>query len=494
MTKKGRSKANNKKPQGRKSKTKMKMGQPARQVSGSVGVNYSGTMQKHGSNTTRICGCDMVSDILADDTFAVSEERINPGNNSLFPRLSHLAPIFEKYKFHKLIFKYFPVAPATQIGFISFMVETDIVDAAPTDKSAFLNHYNSRRTQPWNSMALSVAKRDLHPRPQMFNREATAPTTATDQRLDDVGALYIATQTDSTTAQPVGELWVEYDVEFISPCVPSVTAEMSSEYDLEAPASAYGSNTGVLTAMQALAVSNLDNIAAFGDPASGFIDFIFSSPFQGLIDARYVRTAGATPISSDWNFSSSNLVTTSASVVEFVRAHQDPATAGYGVAMLRDEIATAGTLWNNLSDVVDLASENVARLRYQLPSYPAGATIAAIIQLLSSAKSIGHPWVPHLSETVSSNKRFKHLLRFGRFHNQGKPMKLVTSFGTFETDNQPISRPVYNKPCLAYSRCKKASASVIPVAKSPTDGNATTKQQKKFVIVEEQPIPLPLKQ
>jgi hypothetical protein len=182
---------------------------------------------------------DMVSDLWGDAEFLISTgSRVNPGNSALFPRLYQLASVFEKYRFHKLVFHYKPISAATRSGTVVMLMETDAVDAAPQDKQQMLNHINSVRTTPWAPVSLSIKQPDLHPRPQMFIRLPNTPTTDTDRRLDDLGVLYLAQNVDSGTPIAIGELWVEYDLEFISPCTHSEAAA-STIYVKSAPSDIY---------------------------------------------------------------------------------------------------------------------------------------------------------------------------------------------------------------------------------------------------------------
>jgi hypothetical protein len=131
----------------------------------------------------------------------------------LFVWLAQIAVNYDKYKFRRLRFCYETESATSQAGSVVLVIDPDVLDAAPLSKHGALSYEMKTRTAPWQPCCLDfdiarAAQRDL-----MFVRGGAVPTGA-DQRLYDLGNLFVGTQNCSGST---GELWVEYEVELHAP-------------------------------------------------------------------------------------------------------------------------------------------------------------------------------------------------------------------------------------------------------------------------------------
>jgi len=170
-------------------------------------------MSAKGQNTI-VHHREYITDISSSVLFSVvSQYSINPGISLSFPWLSQVAQRFEKYRFKKLRYTYETISPTTSLGSIMLIPDFDAEDPAPTTKSQALAYKSSVRSQLWERIALDVKKEDLSALPQYYIR--AGPVANTDIKTYDVGNLFVCCS-GASSAITIGELWVEYDIEFIS--------------------------------------------------------------------------------------------------------------------------------------------------------------------------------------------------------------------------------------------------------------------------------------
>jgi len=160
-------------------------------------------------------GREYVSDVGATTTFALTLLSVNPRNALLFPRLSAVASRYEKYHFRRLQFRFRSSSVTTDAGTMFHYMDPDPYDGPATGKLEVLNHRNSARNKLYEDSLLTIDPQDL--KGERFCR--TVLETTGDLRLFDVGAYRIGAL--AATAHNIGELEVDYEIEFISPTVES---------------------------------------------------------------------------------------------------------------------------------------------------------------------------------------------------------------------------------------------------------------------------------
>jgi len=169
-----------------------------------------------GDLRVRIRHREYVADITGSVLFVIQQYNINPGLALLFPWLSQLAILFESYLVNGLKFQFRTEAPTSQAGKAMLAVDWDVLDAVPASKTALMQERTKADSPVWVDLDLNCDIADLRKfGTQRFVRNGTAPS-GSDLKTYDVGMLSVATQ-GVTGAPVIGELWVEYDIELITP-------------------------------------------------------------------------------------------------------------------------------------------------------------------------------------------------------------------------------------------------------------------------------------
>jgi hypothetical protein len=145
---------------------------------------------------------------------------INPGNNALFPWLSTVAQRFEMYKFRSLRVIYEPQTSSTSVGTLMLAIDYDAKDAPPQDKTQMMSYKNSVRSPLWYSCTHQSAAADLHRLKTNYILAGASPPD-TDIKTYDIGNLYVAIQSNGSSVA-AGELYVEYDVDLITPQINNI--------------------------------------------------------------------------------------------------------------------------------------------------------------------------------------------------------------------------------------------------------------------------------
>jgi hypothetical protein len=159
---------------------------------------------------------DIVAEGSSPSIFTSQGFPINPGMAQTFPWLSQIAPRFEKYHFKKLRFCFETEAPTSLGGSLILTLDYDASDAAPTSKVQAMAYKNAVRAAPWEECCHDSAAEDLSQQKQYFVRSGVNPVS-TDIKLYDVGNLFVCSQNVVTGGATLGELYVEYDVELMTP-------------------------------------------------------------------------------------------------------------------------------------------------------------------------------------------------------------------------------------------------------------------------------------
>jgi hypothetical protein len=144
------------------------------------------------------------------------DQPINPGNRVLFPWLSNIAKQYECYRFRSLIFIYEPGSSSTNDGFVMAAIDFDAQDSPPATKIQMMSYDGHRAVVPWSALAMSCAPYNLRKYPQYYVTDNNTAPPDTDPKTYFVGNLFVATQNDSDPFNG-GNMFVQYDVEFLTP-------------------------------------------------------------------------------------------------------------------------------------------------------------------------------------------------------------------------------------------------------------------------------------
>jgi hypothetical protein len=280
---------------------------------------------------------EYVQDIAGSVAYAAQQLSINPGLSSMFPWLASIANNFESYCFNKLGFEYRTEASSNTTGKAILTVDYDASDALPITKQAQLQERAKADDACWQNFSLELDSADLKKLPQRYIRAAGAPAN-TDIKLYDAGNLIIGTQGEAN-ANVIGELYVHYDVDLITPNPSGLLAGQSQKLVSGASASA---NTGLLTTAvstgAAVATVSANNVLTFAQPGQYFVEFLMtgtgitsigvggSTPTLVAI-ANVVLASGVSAVSS-----AAVLVTASGQYIQFVPVSTTAVSASVRIA------------------------------------------------------------------------------------------------------------------------------------------------------------------
>lgn len=171
---------------------------------------------------------EFIATLNSATTFTVQNSfDINPGNATLFPWLSGVASRFQEYKIRGMVYHYIPTSGSavastnSALGAVMLQTSYRASDSAPTSKIEMLNEYNSNESVPCETFCHPI---ECDPKENPFNvqyvRTVDTPTTE-DKLLYDLGTTHVAVQGCQTDGNPIGDLWVTYEIELKKPIVSS---------------------------------------------------------------------------------------------------------------------------------------------------------------------------------------------------------------------------------------------------------------------------------
>jgi len=106
--------------------------------------------------------------------------------------------------------------PTTESGFIAMVPDYDPTDPAPASKTIAFQYESATKTQPWESVTMVSTAKNLSKRHEYFTRDG-ALTGNENLGLYDTGNLFICVGGNSADNVLLGELWCDYEVEFMTP-------------------------------------------------------------------------------------------------------------------------------------------------------------------------------------------------------------------------------------------------------------------------------------
>jgi hypothetical protein len=202
--------------------------QIVRQVAAPVSYGSSLTMKTRGRSggSYRFSRKEYIMDIDGNTSAfnLVATIPIQPGIASFLPWGNGIANLYDMYRFHRLRFCYYNKTSSGNKGEIALVFEPNPKDSPPGTLVAALNDSIHYTGSVWVNGCLEVPRENLNRYSKFLTRNAIV---ASDITTFDVGSLWVITSKnlDNTT---IGQLWVEYDIEYFSPQVDSGVAPLPS--------------------------------------------------------------------------------------------------------------------------------------------------------------------------------------------------------------------------------------------------------------------------
>jgi hypothetical protein len=173
---------------------------------------------------TVVCHREYLGDVLTDalNQFAYDAYIGNPGDTTTFPWLNSIARRFESYRFVKHVMQYVGFAGTSTTGELTLAIDYDAQDETGSQtKATLLNTGNSVSGPLWDSFDHVSSRADLQrlgPYRYVNDQDEDELASPTVERTSSYGNLFVATSPTSLPAgTATGEIWIEYEVEFLTP-------------------------------------------------------------------------------------------------------------------------------------------------------------------------------------------------------------------------------------------------------------------------------------
>jgi len=180
---------------------------------------------------------------------------LNPSCSDLFPWLSRIAPCYERFRFNKVKFHFIPSSPTSQAGRFYAAIDYDFDDLVASTKSELMGNISSVEAAVWQECELVC-------NPNALNRDlpyryvsATGRSTYIEQRTSYSGFMMCAFDTPTTNL--LMDVWVEYEVELVTPVNDPVQVQTGYANAGNAPATT-AVTTAVGTGFPGLPVPNVN--------------------------------------------------------------------------------------------------------------------------------------------------------------------------------------------------------------------------------------------
>jgi hypothetical protein len=159
--------------------------------------------------------------------YDLTTRAINPGLNTLFPWGSQLASAYERYRIVRMNFEYVPSCPTTTAGSITFALDYDTLDEAPSSGDALRSYFGAVTFPAWKTANLTVDPGFANRGTQLFVRTTNVNTTTRDLKTYDVGQIHCLTE-GFTAFAAVGRVFANYEIELL---IPQITSDASGQLD-----------------------------------------------------------------------------------------------------------------------------------------------------------------------------------------------------------------------------------------------------------------------
>lgn len=166
----------------------------------------------------------------------------NPSSVALFPWLAQIAPAFERFRFNKLKFEFVPGQATSTAGRFYAAVDYDYDDLPASNKTELMGNMSSVEASLWSPSQLVTDPRSLNRDLPYRYVSATSRVSSVEGRTAFSGFLMLAF--DTAVANCLMDIWVEYEVELVTPVM-----DLNVVQILSAPATAVAPSAAVTSAV-----------------------------------------------------------------------------------------------------------------------------------------------------------------------------------------------------------------------------------------------------
>lgn len=289
----------------KKKKSKSSSGKPVKRRQASVAAAYaspnigSAPRVKSTRDTCNIQHRELISGITGASNFALPVAlAVNPGLKEMFPWLSIMAQGWEEYRFRSLRLVYKTRTGSTTPGSLMMAPDYDSSDANPASEQIMSTFAQCIEDVPWKDITCVFKPSNLNsPGKRHFVRNG--PLSANqDVKLYDVAKFFLAVM--DGTATPWGKLWVEYDIDFYIPQLPSQGAVSNLGGKINGggtltPANPLGTVPIPDTETVGVTVNNNSNVTLVGPCEMSVVARIVGTGLTGISLANLVGCTQRTP-------------------------------------------------------------------------------------------------------------------------------------------------------------------------------------------------------
>jgi hypothetical protein len=282
----------------------------------SVSVQMPHRSQKYnGRDALSITHREYIGDVVsAGTTFNCTQfATLMPGDPCSYPWLSKLAALFAKFTWKRARLIYVPTCSTTTGGVVIISYDPNAQRTIPASKVALLEYEVCARGAPWaeNIVDCKGMARNLY---SFYGNQPSGGLTGNvvnnstylnvDIKTYSAGQIFVGL--DGVSAGAVGELYIEYDVEFSDPGIWNVPLVQIHIFGTAQGASSFFptvTNTTILSNIASSAPS--ENYIIFPDfPAGQYMIFskALTSSTESAISVQASGT-GVTTLGGSWNAS-----------------------------------------------------------------------------------------------------------------------------------------------------------------------------------------------
>ncbi len=180
-------------------------------------VNLARQIRNTASGTYRITHTELiVQDVRSSVEYSATPLIINPGLPTAFPWLSAMAPLFQKYTFESLTFRFVSFANTQETGNVLMRFDYNPNDAVPENINSFMMNEPSVSVSTWQQIRMNIPQSHLTKRRNLYTRSTPIPS-GSDPILYDIGTLNYGAIGNSTDNTLIGNIYVDYVVAFTMP-------------------------------------------------------------------------------------------------------------------------------------------------------------------------------------------------------------------------------------------------------------------------------------
>jgi hypothetical protein len=168
---------------------------------------------------------EYVQDILTSGTtlaFTAQRFQVQPGISALFAWLADQAINYQEYRFRSLAFRFETDQSTGVAGKVMFAFSPDAADPVPVNKQEMLEYGVKGKSAIWQEFRMPCPVNDALGS-RRYIRSGTLAANL-DIKTYDVGALFVASSGVVATSANIGELYIEYEIELMTPVVQSLAA------------------------------------------------------------------------------------------------------------------------------------------------------------------------------------------------------------------------------------------------------------------------------